>query len=71
MAQQKVEKFDDESSLWFGQHKGKKLANVPASYLLWGLGENDPKITGRPVYGLSAGLLAYIEENMDALDKGL
>jgi hypothetical protein len=48
----------DNSILHFGkQHRGSKLANVPASYLLW-------------IYDncqLPADLKKYIEENKDVL----
>lgn len=27
--------MDDSSLMPFGKHKGEKMANVPASYLLW------------------------------------
>lgn len=41
----------------FGKFKGQKLANVPASYLIW-LFDNG-KCSGE--------LKKYIEENMDSL----
>ena len=50
----------DESIMPFGKYKGQKLANVPASYLLW-LYDNN-KCFGE--------LKKYIEENMDALRQG-
>ena len=31
--------FDDNTVMPFGKHKGKKMANVPAVYLLWLYGE--------------------------------
>lgn len=47
----------DESLMPFGKHKGKKLGNVDAGYLLWLY--ND---------GLKAGTLRdYIEDNLEAL----
>lgn len=52
--------MNDESIMLFGMHKGKKLANVPANYLLW-LYENEK------AFGT---LKTYIEENMDAIKKG-
>lgn len=55
-----MEKYNDNTVINFGAHKGKKLANVPASYLLW-LYENN--ISHKPE------LKAYIEDNMDALKK--
>jgi len=27
--------FDDKTRMYFGEHKGKKLEDVPAQYLLW------------------------------------
>lgn len=47
----------DESVITFGKYKGEKLANVPASYLLW-LYESDKS------YGE---LRAYIRDNMDSI----
>lgn len=28
-------KLDDNDPMPFGEHKGKKMADIPASYLLW------------------------------------
>lgn len=47
----------DESVMAFGVHKGQKLANVPAGYLVW-LFDNG-KAWGE--------LKTYIEANMDVL----
>ena len=49
----------DDSLMTFGKYQGQKLANIPASYLLWLYDNNRayPK------------LKAYIIENMDALRK--
>lgn len=49
----------DESEMPFGIHKGKKLANVPASYLLWLWDNNKCNI----------GLKAYIKDNLDVLKE--
>lgn len=49
--------MDDNSIMPFGKHKGEKLANVPASYLLWLYQQ-----------GISHhGLKNYIENNMEVL----
>lgn len=54
-----MEEFTDESIYPFnGEHKGKKLANVPASHLIW-LYENNR--SGR--------LTDYIKDNLDVLEK--
>lgn len=51
----------DESILDFGNlHKGKKLEDVPASYLLFVYDNN---------YNTGKALRAYIEDNMDVLKK--
>lgn len=47
----------DESSMPFGKFKGKKMANVPAGYLLW-LHEN---------VQLRDPLKTYITENLDVI----
>ncbi len=51
--------FTDTTIINFGKHKGQKLANVPANYLLW-LYDNN-KCDGS--------LRAYIRENLDILRK--
>lgn len=51
--------FSDQSIMPFGKHKGEKLANVPASYLLW-LYENNK------CYGSIRG---YIVENLEVIKK--
>lgn len=52
--------MNDNSIMPFGKYKGVKLANVPASYLLW-LYDNN-KCFGE--------LKKYIEENIDILRQG-
>lgn len=48
--------MDDNTPMPFWEHKGEKLANVPADYLIW-------------LYrkGTIIGLMRYIEENEDVL----
>lgn len=53
------DKYDDNTIMPFGVFKGKKLANIPADYLLW-LFVN--KRTNPP-------LKIYIEQNMQILEK--
>ena len=52
--------MNDNSLMPFGKHKGKKLANVPAQYLLWCLVQGDIK-TKYPE------LIEYIEDNYEIL----
>ena len=47
----------DESPMPFGKHKGEKMANVPASYLIW-LYDNRK---------CSSDVKEYIEDNLDIL----
>lgn len=48
--------LNDKSPMPFGAHKGKKMADVPAHYLLW-------------IYEQNLDVMNYIKENMDALLK--
>lgn len=52
-----MEKLTDESPMPFGKYKGVKMANVPASYLLW-LHQNGK---------CNQQVEEYIDENMDVL----
>ncbi|KKQ95343.1 MAG: hypothetical protein UT21_C0006G0015 [Candidatus Woesebacteria bacterium GW2011_GWA1_39_11b] len=49
--------MNDNSTMPFGLHRGKKLANVPAEYLRW-LYDNG-KLYGE--------LKTYVEENLDVI----
>jgi uncharacterized protein (DUF3820 family) len=55
-----MKEYADETEMPFGKHKGKKLANVPAEYLLWLYGNADQ---------LDVGLKAYINANMQGLRR--
>lgn len=54
-----MEKITDNSLMPYGKYKGKKMANLPASYLLWMYRKDK----------LFKALEVYVEENMDALEK--
>ena len=57
----------DESIMPFGKYKGKEMANVPASYLLW---IYDEWTLPNPRFGfVHQEVKAYIEENLDVLRK--
>lgn len=47
-----MNELTDDSIMKFGEHKGKKLANVPEHYLIWWYKENLP-------------LIEYIEDSID------
>ncbi len=49
--------MDDNSLMPFGEHKGKKMANVPAKYLLWAYDQT----------WIRGDVKKYIEENLDVL----
>jgi hypothetical protein len=52
-----VPELTDKSPIPFGKYKGEKLANVPASYLLWALDNVQ----------LHDNMKRYIEKNKDVL----
>lgn len=54
--------MDDNTPIWFGEHKGEKLANVPAKYLLWW---NDANPS--PSYEKGQALKKYIADNIQQL----
>lgn len=51
-------KANDNTVITFGKYEGTKLANIPASYLLW---------LYEKVSSLDRSIKAYIEDNMDLL----
>lgn len=54
----------DESLMPFGKYKGEKMANVPASYLLW---IYDEWVSRRFAFE-NREVKAYIEENLNVLN---
>lgn len=50
-------KLTDETIISFGVHKGKKLANIPAGYLLYLYYNNKCNLA----------LRAYIQDNLESL----
>jgi hypothetical protein len=54
-------KIDDKTIMWFGKYKGKKLANVPAQYLLYLFYEG--------VISSVNPLWEYVEDNLDILQE--
>jgi hypothetical protein len=60
--------LQDEDLMPYGKFRGTKMANVPASYLLWLADElKKTALNKRTLQNKS--LLKYIEENMDVLKK--
>lgn len=59
-------KYTDNSQMPFGIHQGKKLIDVPASYLKY-IWENTYKCIADEQRPLSV----YIEENLNALNQEL
>ena len=51
--------IDDDTIMWYGAHKGKRMEDVPAAYLLW-IYENTNPISQ---------LKEYIEDNMEILER--
>lgn len=61
----KQEPYDDDTPMPFGIHKGKRLENVPAAYLLWLYRDKEGVFSGPTVEKLRA----YIKDNLDVLEK--
>lgn len=61
-------KLTDETIMPWGKYKGEELQDVPASYLVWLEGEIRKNDRNTEFHN---GLLVYIDENRDVLDKEL
>lgn len=57
---------NDDYIFPFGKHKGKKIANVPASYLLWLFDQPDFRKSTLPE---NKQIYYYIQENQSLLEK--
>lgn len=57
------DKFDDDSIMPFGKHKGKPMSEVPSDYLDW--------LHGQEWVSEWPKVLGYIEDNMDLIDLAL
>lgn len=55
--------FNDDTKMPFGKHKGTKLKDVPASYLLWLYGEMASQKTPQ------GPLFQYLKVNLRALEE--
>lgn len=54
----------------FGKHKGKHLKDVPDDYLLWLYDNYQSWIQKKKkLNNTQRGLLAYIEDNLDSIDR--
>ena len=61
-------KYTDDTPMPFGKHRGQKLEDMPAEYLLWLVNEiqehgseaDDPR---------RAALCAYVDDNRECLEK--
>jgi uncharacterized protein (DUF3820 family) len=64
MQQTTTEPYNDSSIIRFGAHKGKRMIDIPARYLLYLFDQ------GGPTIGTDAGKVRkYIIENLSALKK--
>ena len=57
-----MDAYTDKTPIFFGKHKGTKLANVPANYLLWLF---DTSEQGTRMFDQK--LAAYIKANLQCL----
>lgn len=58
-------KFDDNTPMPWGKHRGQKMADVPDSYLLWLWTD------GQHFKPNNRALFAYIEDNLDAIGANI
>lgn len=62
--------LNDESLMPFGkEHKGKKMEDVPASYLLWLWSVSYDDYKAGLCKGSKLAVMAYIEDNLDVLEQ--
>lgn len=56
----------DHTEMWFGAHRGTKMANVPEGWLWWWYNNQDrDKLNYR-----TRALIKYIDDNMDLIVQG-
>jgi uncharacterized protein (DUF3820 family) len=61
--------FTDDTIMWFGEHRNKKLEDVPDSYLAWFWSENQQDyIDGKGLTTKQSKLMKYIEDNSDSIE---
>lgn len=59
--------YDDNTLMPFGMHKGKKLANVPADYLLHIHSEMEKKAKTKALNSMEIAFRNYVDENYDSI----
>jgi uncharacterized protein (DUF3820 family) len=57
-----MDSYTDDTPIFFGKHKGTKLCNVPASYLLW---LYDTSEQGKRMFDQK--LAVYIKDNLQGI----
>lgn len=57
---------DDHTIMWFGKHRGEKLANVPEGWLWWWYNNCDKS----KLHVKSLALIKYIDDNMEIISQG-
>lgn len=60
--------INDNTYMKFGKYSGKRLADVPAEYLLWLQGNLGKK---KKLFGFEKALWEYILDNQEVLEKEL
>ena len=63
----KFTRVGDSTVMPWGKHKGKEVADVPASYLIWLEGEWRKR--GIKPNAFTNGLMVYINENRQVIEK--
>lgn len=59
--------MNDESIMTFGSHKGKRLIDIPDSYLIWFWGENKERFKSGRLWAAGHNLMEYIEDSFTDL----
>lgn len=62
--------LNDESPMPFGKHKGVKMANVPADYLLW-VYEQIKRYAPNKMTLAQKDIKTYVEDNLEVLKSEL
>ena len=62
--------INDESIIKFGKYRGKRLEDVPDSYLIWFWNMNSETYKNKKfMHAHQRELMAYIEDNLDSIDE--
>ena len=61
-------KLNDDSLMPFGKHKGTKMKDVPADYLLWFFEEKSSALSST-LSSQDETVLEYIDDNLEGVEE--